>query len=440
MFRTFNFKTPAHTAHLLENNQMPFVKGRYAGFVLRQGGTSSSIKLQNTDNLTNRAISFLSDYANGVEGLSLSSATRGGIILTEDGVWVFNNQDVTIGLAINSFGVTRKDLVVMGHNYTEVDGGTSPTFYIVLGDNAGNLPALPSNAVAIGEVHVPTGALNSANCTYVTYPIPDVFGDGTIAHKDRYQQYTAKQRYDNLVVKGAAATIVSLGSGNYRVDTDNSKANLFLCTTFISSEAILIREFDFDSIDDLGNDDAKIFRVLFVNQDVILHETDFNNTAISENVYVRKGSMVDFVFLGGAMRVFAAQNQSISVPLTLEIGYEAGTDIFGAELGTGLGRVPKVTLEGSRVYFSGAIKSSSAISIAAFDNIIIANISNTAFRPKNNGVVIQSIMTNAANNVTIPIAIAIYTNGNIALYNTTSTTYTSQIVQFPLDGLSFLIE
>lgn len=182
--------------------------GRYAGF--------------DTLAPTNTLVFSLFHTNSGISYKTPSNQQIGpcGVVLSQQGVLIMEDGPIT-GLSIDTNAgnnATRFDLVILTHDFTNVDGGQAATYSIIKGAiNNPIKPILsnPSKQVAIGFIEIPGQATNINQCTYEKFKCPDS-GDGEDARlstPNTFSNIQQQQKSAELIIAPSDQT--SSGNPNY---------------------------------------------------------------------------------------------------------------------------------------------------------------------------------------------------------------------------------
>lgn len=161
-----------------------------------------------------------------------------GVILTKQGVNIQENEDIDLVFTPNTSSHPRIDLVILEHEYVDVQDGSQGIYSIELGTPS-STPVAPTLAeaeikIVIGELYVPAGALtvNSAGVVFTKSPVPTLANDPTIVRTFNEQTVTGHKKFDSFSGASWKSTTYNSGTktlsatvqGNFFKETGNSTA------------------------------------------------------------------------------------------------------------------------------------------------------------------------------------------------------------------------
>lgn len=180
--RYFNFKDPDSTFEMARWMNGILEPGLYRGF--DYAGTSSMNLLLNHQ-VTGRV------HVN----LDLTSTNKNGIAITPYGVIV--HDDTELSLPIDPTGdLPRIDLIVMSHQYLQVQGGDYAVYLVIKGTPSAtpSAPALvnPNTDIELGRIYLPasTTNLSATGVKYTKVAVPRFSSDITYVKTDVSNQFT----------------------------------------------------------------------------------------------------------------------------------------------------------------------------------------------------------------------------------------------------------
>lgn len=186
-------------------------KGRYRGFEANLG-LGMILTLDHT-------------LGSGIEKVNfggLSAATY-GLWVTTQGTVVTESAAINLPIAAADPTNPRIDIIVGQHNYQSIIGGSIATYVVITGTPAASpvAPALtlPFQQVVLGTLYVPAAIVNLSAATYTPATVPNYGGDGTIAHLDREQLFTAMQTLSGTAHTYSTITTIN-GSNEFELPDD----------------------------------------------------------------------------------------------------------------------------------------------------------------------------------------------------------------------------
>lgn len=164
------FKAPVDSKPLGEMHVGLLKPGRYSGFDVLTENIGLDVRISHSDLVKKSSISVD----------SVITQINFGAVLTPNGSTVHNETDpaepgLNFLLDDNLANANERfDLLVIEHEYIQVIGGVPPSYYIIPGDNEGNMPDLtnPEKQVALGYFTIAPNGFNFSHVTWTPAQIP----------------------------------------------------------------------------------------------------------------------------------------------------------------------------------------------------------------------------------------------------------------------------
>lgn len=263
--------------------------GRYRGFDF---GSTSGLNLTLNHNTTGVNVTMFNTPTQSVE--------KRGVILTKQGVVIHETDDIVLPIAAGHATLPRIDVVICEHEYVEVQGGSTATYYVVQGTPATNpvAPTLtqPQIKTILGQILVPAGATNLNNAVYTQADAPQHANDTTIVRTVGSQKVIGEKEFSTITNEH---DIAELDNSSQTIDFFGKRKNLYVVESVNPAT-------DYQIVNTLtnlpsNNDGTFAFELLFKQRTILKNSVfqpngnmEFQNVS-SRDLYVEEGEIIKVI-------------------------------------------------------------------------------------------------------------------------------------------------
>ena len=181
----FNFQDPINSYPLNERGLGLMKPGRYKGYTKALKESSGVYKITHEPlvqpQISQNTLSNFTKRNLNLEGKVTSDKAvviNYGACIMPTGVVLHDSDEIRVNITQNNLNGLRYDLLVVSHEYLNIAGGQAPSYEIVVGITANELPSVPSldKKICLGIFEVPSGDISTVNVKYEPMVAP-MIGD-----------------------------------------------------------------------------------------------------------------------------------------------------------------------------------------------------------------------------------------------------------------------
>ncbi len=182
--------------------------GLYRGFEAQAFGNSMNLKLIHSQSGAVRT------------NLDRTISQKFGVIITKQGVTIQQDSQITLKIALST--APRIDLIIVEHEYKELNGGIDAIYKVIQGGTDGLAPALPNASIQVilGILNLPANctALNQTGVSYVKAPMPTLGSNMNFVEKVNGTFLTNLSAEGNKIINLGNPTLGQDAATKYYVD------------------------------------------------------------------------------------------------------------------------------------------------------------------------------------------------------------------------------